>query len=222
MLAAMLAPNGKFYLGHLGRIPVYAGMEAILLLVVIYTFTIGMPGDQALLFIVAMLLSLLLHEFGHAMLARWMGMHGITITMGGLGGYCSYVGDHRPAKELLISLSGPGTNFLLAGLAEVLVHLMPDAMLLSPVGEFAHFLALINIVLGIFNILPIYPLDGGQALLAVLRLGVRNERTARRTCLAITVTALAGVLYWVGISGLGAWNFLLAVSLLLTAFRDLA
>lgn len=67
--------------------------------------------------------------------------------------------------EFLVSLAGPGSNFTLAALAAVFYHLMPTVNLLTALLAFTFT---INLILGVFNLLPIPPLDGSKILLSQL------------------------------------------------------
>lgn len=67
--------------------------------------------------------------------------------------------------ELLVSLAGVGSNFGLALLGTVLYHITPDSMFLKEVWR---FMVGINLMLGVFNLLPIPPLDGSKALMSQL------------------------------------------------------
>jgi len=113
--------------------------------------------------------SVLGHELGHALMYRRYGSQA-SIQLHGLGGTTtSESGQLTHRQDLWVSLAGPGAGLLLAGLALALRELTP----LGQAGGLVKFsvwcLLWVNLVLSVFNLLPIYPLDGGQALAAAIR-----------------------------------------------------
>jgi Zn-dependent protease len=114
--------------------------------------------------VLSLLLSVLLHELGHALTARRLGMGVRGITLELLGGYTELDRDApNPRVELAVSLAGPAVSFVLGLAAAAGAAVLPSRTLL---GELAFQLALSNLVVAIFNILPGLPLDGGRALRA--------------------------------------------------------
>jgi Zn-dependent protease len=117
-------------------------------------------------FVICLLGSVLLHELGHALTARrfGIGVRGITLEL--LGGYTEMDRDApSPRVDLLVSLAGPAVSLLL-GLTAVLATLaLPDRTLPD---QLAFQLAVSNLIVAVFNILPGLPLDGGRALRAVV------------------------------------------------------
>ena len=108
---------------------------------------------------------LLLHEVGHALQARRERMEIDGITLWLFGGVAAFRGDFPSAlAELRIALAGPlVTAALTLGFALVAALSLPDA-----VDGVATWLAVINLALLVFNLLPALPLDGGRVLHAVL------------------------------------------------------
>jgi Zn-dependent protease len=114
--------------------------------------------------VLCLLLSVLLHELGHALTARrfGIGVRGITLEL--LGGYTELDRDApRPSVELLVSLAGPAVSLVLGLGAAFCAAVLPSRTLLE---ELAFQLALSNLVVAAFNVLPGLPLDGGRALRA--------------------------------------------------------
>lgn len=132
-------------------------------------FLLGMDraDEPALLvaWLAAVFLSVLIHELGHALTARAFG-HPVEIALHGLGGTATWGGGERPitsGQRLLVSLAGPGLE-MLVGLVVVgawLVSGGPEHRVLQ-VGA-ADF-ALISVVWGALNLVPIPPLDGAHAV----------------------------------------------------------
>ena len=222
MLPATMDQTGRFYLGHIGKVPVYAAVDAIFLVIFVFVFVgAGMSMDQILLIFIALLMTILFHELGHALTALAVGQMGVSITITGLGGLCSYVGDRHPKKELAISFAGPATNLMLAWVSWLFLSngVPTDVTLRFLLEQFWWW----NLVLGILNALPIFPLDGGQMALSLGRM-VSREYAAKRFALYLSfVTApLALGAYLVVFPGnLPIFLILMILFLLFTAYREL-
>ncbi|MFC4017312.1 M50 family metallopeptidase [Micromonospora sp. GCM10011542] len=117
-------------------------------------------------FVVSLLGSVLLHELGHALTARryGIGVRGITLEL--LGGYTEMDRDApTPRVDLLVSLAGPAVSAVLGALAVAATLALPDG---TVANQLAFQLAVSNVIVALFNILPGLPLDGGRALRAVV------------------------------------------------------
>lgn len=115
-----------------------------------------------LVWIACVLVSILVHEFGHVLVGRIFGSDGhiVLYSFGGLA-----VGSNQiPVwwKRILVCLAGPAAGFLFLGIILLGVRLLGDVQL-NPYADEALFdLIWINFAWGILNLLPIWPLDGGQ------------------------------------------------------------
>jgi len=109
--------------------------------------------------------SILVHEMGHALMAQRFGWppHVVLYHFGGLAIYSPNYG-HTPQRSILISFAGPAAGFLLYGLAVGIEIAVSNSELQLSVGAlFAiEILKWINLFWGLINLLPVYPLDGGQ------------------------------------------------------------
>ena len=114
-----------------------------------------------LAFAVILYLSVLLHEASHAIMARRYGFPVSSITLHFLGGMTAIEGEARtPRQEFFIAVVGPLTS-IAVGVAALLVHpLTPDGLLLMAVEG----LAGANLLVGVLNLVPGLPLDGGRVL----------------------------------------------------------
>ena len=111
--------------------------------------------------------SVLLHELGHALVARAQGNPAREITLFIFGGASELSEEPAtPGREFLISASGPLVSLVLSGLFAVL-HLASRRASL-PVSALGLYLGVSNLSLGLFNLIPGFPLDGGRVLRSIL------------------------------------------------------
>lgn len=112
-------------------------------------------------FAVLLYLSVLLHEASHAVMARRLGFPVTSITLHFLGGMTAIEGESRtPRQEFLIAVVGPVTSLAVGAVAFALRPVTPDGLLLMAVGG----LAGANLLVGVLNLVPGLPLDGGRVL----------------------------------------------------------
>jgi Zn-dependent protease len=168
--------------------------------------------------------SILFHEFGHAFtaIASRLGIDRIHLFL--FGGMAEL--KHRPVtswQELAIAISGPLASFLFAGIVWLVESTIPANFELTSIV--LRFVVQINILLGLFNLIPIFPLDGGRALRALLWKVLNGFYRASVATLFISYI-LIGVLFVLGIadwlflsSGYALILFLLAVYLLYTMYN---
>lgn len=139
--------------------------------------------------------SLLMHEFSHCVVARRRGLEVKSITLFIFGGVSSLKGEpNEPADEFRIAIVGPITSFALAGV----FALAGLALWGTGADTAAFYLAMINGVLGVFNLLPGFPLDGGRVLRAALWARSHSLQSATRIA-AQTGSKMALVLMGVGV-----------------------
>ena len=205
-------------LGKLFGFPLHVDPSALLVLALI--LFMGGWGNLVVsgVFVLAIAVSVVIHELGHAVVIKAMGWDA-EIVIHGFGGVTLSQSQPRPWQQVGISLAGPVMNGLQMGVAFALIMLFGGSLRLSigatgtslPILFLDQFF-MVNLLLGVFNILPIYPLDGGQAFQFVLRVFVpaRAER----------VTAYVGLGLSVLVCAYGAanrWWFLLFIALFLLA-----
>ena len=133
----------------------------------------------------------LLHELGHSLVAKRFGLQVLDITLWPLGGMARMSAiPEEPRTEALIAIAGPAVNFVLAVLA------LPLLLLPQPVLFFAQFFVLVNVLMGVFNLLPAFPMDGGRLLRAFL--GQRNDwvTATERAVRVSRVLALLMLISW--------------------------
>ena len=158
--------------------------------------------------VVALFLCVLLHEFGHSLVARRLGIGVPDITILPIGGLARLASlPDEPWDEVKIALAGPLVNAVLAPVfvgAALLLGADPFASTNPLLGngalsEILLYLGYLNVALVVFNLLPAFPMDGGRVLRGLLatRLG-----TVRATDISSTVgQVFAGALFLFGILG---------------------
>lgn len=144
--------------------------------------------------------SVLLHELSHSLVARRLGLPVASITLFIFGGVSALTEEPKDAStEFRIAIVGPLTSFALGALFGVISGMayLNDAED-SLIGAVASYLAIINVAVGVFNMLPGYPLDGGRVLRAALWARSRNMLKATKWA------ASAGSFISVGLMAIGA------------------
>lgn len=157
----------------------------------------------ALLTTAAFYASLLAHELAHALVARRHGIRVHSIVLWVLGGVAQLQGDSPdPRAELEVAAAGPAVSFAVAAAGAAAAWLLGELGVSSLMVAAVGWLAGINLLLGLFNLLPAFPLDGGRILRAALWHRWRDR--ARATTVAAKVGRIAGF----GLIAVGALEFL--------------
>jgi Zn-dependent protease len=118
---------------------------------------------------VGLLISIVFHEFCHSIVARQFGlpMRGITLFI--FGGVAEMKHEPPSAKaEFMMAIAGPLSSFLLAGFVFLLQNIIIRYSFAVPIAYVLKYLALLNVVLACFNLVPGFPLDGGRILRSIL------------------------------------------------------
>jgi Zn-dependent protease len=184
-------PRG-FQIGRLFGTDIYASPSFILLMGLLLISNLG--GDRlwaVATLLLALVISVLVHEFGHAFaVRRLLGSNGF-ILLWALGGIFVHEPTRVIGKRIKISLSGPGFG-LVAGLLALLLYTTLEIS--SPVlGHFVAAMMWINLGITALNLLPILPLDGGQATLAALEWKLPQPRALRVVRRVSVVFAAGGI-----------------------------
>jgi len=137
----------------------------------------GTWGDaaRAVGLVAAVFVCVVLHELGHALAARRFGIAVRDIVLLPIGGMARAERiPEDPREEIVMALAGPAVNFVLAALLMAVIALTG---LRATIGEnVLADLLVINLVLGVFNLTPAYPMDGGRVLRGILALRLPYER----------------------------------------------
>ncbi|MEM7386979.1 MAG: site-2 protease family protein [Verrucomicrobiota bacterium] len=153
---------------------------------------LSQPFDapRVLAFVLAGFISVLFHEFGHALSGRRLGGGLPAVQLIAFGGLCIFP-DARftRSQRMLMTAAGPGAGFLLAGITFLVALALRQGNLLPPPGSFGsafiNAMLWINVVWSILNLLPIFPLDGGQLLRDIL--GPGKEKICRMVGLFLCI-----------------------------------
>jgi Zn-dependent protease/CBS domain-containing protein len=117
---------------------------------------------------VGLFVSIVFHEFWHSYIARRYGLPISGITLFIFGGVSEMDEEpENPGVEFFMALAGPVSSFVLAGIFSLASRSMRSSLPL-PVYGVLSYLAYINVLLGFFNLLPAFPLDGGRVLRSIL------------------------------------------------------
>jgi Zn-dependent protease len=120
-------------------------------------------------FVILFFFCIFLHELGHAGGAALFGISTLDITLTFFGGYARLARPGRTTlQEVVISFAGPATNLAIAGLLYLWFSSPQSAMTADHSWYILKRLQFANLILGIFNLLPGYPLDGGNIARAIL------------------------------------------------------
>lgn len=153
--------------------------------------------------------SVLIHELAHSITAQRLGLPVEGITLFIFGGVSQIRGRYRRARdEFLVAFAGPLSSLILGGLALLLwLSLRPDRGDPSLIVGIIFYLGFMNVLLGVFNMLPGFPLDGGRVLRSIVWGWSNSESTATRIAAGVG-NIVAWVLIGVGIFQFASGNTL--------------
>ena len=157
----------------------------------------GISGALGLFF------SIIFHEMSHSLVARRYGLQIRGITLFIFGGVAEM--EEEPANattEFLMAIAGPIASFVLAVIFALVSNIAEGIGVGTPFVGTTSYLALINTVLGVFNLIPAFPLDGGRVFRAALWRWKGDLRWATRQA------SRAGSAFGLGIIALGVLNIL--------------
>jgi Zn-dependent proteases len=165
--------------------------------------------------VIGLFVGVLLHEFGHSLVAMRYGYQIESITLwllGGLANFAEFPEDWK--HEFWIAVAGPIVSLGVGAACYAVFWLTPAGS--NAVLFVFGYLALLNVVLAVFNMLPAFPMDGGRVLRALL---ARSQPHAQATQRAATVGKVFAFL--MGVFGVVTFQLLLIVARLLHLHRGL-
>lgn len=228
----------SLYIGRIDGVPIYLNFSSAFVFVLIawtLSSTIlpnSYPGlVQSTYIIIGIacafisLFSILLHEVGHSIIASKYGIKFQKIILFALGGIALNRTEITvPKKEIYMALAGPLVSFIISGLSFLLWFIFfQNHMFISqnsPFDMIFFYSGIINLVVGLFNLLPIFPCDGGRILRSILTYYTHDHFKATiaairigmimSMCILVTGVAIGVKFSFVG----GIWIMLLAFFLM--------
>ena len=189
----------RMEMGRIAGIPIFLDMFFVLVLV-LFTYPFFTSGNTQMMsagfiIVIGLLLSILLHELGHAFAGRLFNAHVSHIDLTGIGGVAHFERSLPGSAfaRMVIYLAGPAVNLgLWYGLDALAGEMYQGSpMVALPLAV----LASANKILLIFNLLPAYPLDGGRTLDALLG-AILGGVWSTRIVATLGLMVAAGVVYY--------------------------
>ncbi len=180
--------------------------------------------SSALLFLAALMLAVLLHEFGHAGVAAALKLRSKRIVLTFFGGHVEFAEQPRARwQEIAVSAAGPAANLICAGALPLAIGWFSQfgwpsrdtPLVLNLLDSFFY----VSLMLGAFNLLPGFPLDGGRILSAALSYAMPRHRTH-------LIAAWIGLLVAAALVGLALfqqwwWTVFVGALLALSAWAEI-
>jgi len=174
----------RWRIGTLLGFPVEINLTFLLLLGAVYLWLGGLLGVALVTILFG---SVLLHELGHAVVARRLGVRVSGIELHFFGGAAKMIELPRSANhEIAIAAAGPAVSLVLAGLGLALGKLAGGGDLGAIIG----YVGWANLTIAIFNLIPALPMDGGRILRALL---TRRLDFVRATDVSVTVARVVAI-----------------------------
>lgn len=234
--------NGSVPLFTLFGIRVRMHVSLIIILVFVLLLGWGTSSDSVLERVQSVLLLgtvILLHEFGHCFGARWTGGEANEIMLWPLGGLAMTMARRRPWPQFITVAAGPAVNVIICLVCGAVIWGIAGIFPLTPyhmlghgrhitgetwrqVANTAYWMYILSYALLIFNLLPLYPLDGGQLLQAILWKPMGYFRSMMLTLnvglVGAAILAMVG-LATLGVIGGGFLLIWIAVNNLFTCYQ---
>lgn len=151
-------------------------------------FPLQLPGLSPLIYwamgifgAIGLFLSIILHELCHSLVARKYGLPMKSITLFLFGGVAEmHEEPANPKVELWMAAAGPAFSIFFSGLLFAIYYATLPIPLPASIASVIFYLAFINLILAIFNLIPAFPLDGGRVLRSLIWMKKKNLREATR------------------------------------------
>lgn len=192
----------------------------------------GLPGAIFGVTVILLLFAIvILHELGHSFAAQYYGVPVKEIVLLPIGGVAQMTRlSENPLHEFVIAIAGPLVNFALAIVLAILAAMVGQGLELDSATELAQSMGTLsfrsiflyvfvsNLFLGIFNLIPAFPMDGGRVLRALLAIPL-NYVTATKIAVSIGQTLAFFFGLW-GFLGGGFFMILIAIFIYLGAGQE--
>lgn len=209
----------KFKIGKLFNIPVFLSDNYLIFVAIMIALNFHKAFITTLA-IISISISVVLHELGHSLTARYFKVKTESIVLYFFGGIASFNQEgalklmSSPKNSIFVWLAGPLVNvaiFLILWPFTLIFADNPTALL------YISYIRFLNIVVAIFNLLPIFPLDGGVLLFNILRTFMTNVK-------AIKITSIIGIIGSAGfiVMGLVYMNLTLGFIGVMTMLSSIA
>ncbi|HEY7090132.1 MAG TPA: M50 family metallopeptidase [Tepidisphaeraceae bacterium] len=164
------------------RVRMHASLLIVIILVLIFGLGQGFTWQDRLQSMSVLFLTVLLHEFGHCFACRWVGGEADEIMMTPIGGLAFARPPHRWVPSLITTAAGPAVNVLICLVCGTILYTLTgwlpwNPFHFKPIGDFHSWLTVwrwamwiyqVNYLILLFNLLPIFPMDGGRMLQEIL------------------------------------------------------
>jgi Zn-dependent protease len=184
--------KGTFKLGKVAGISLFIHWTFSLLIafIIFINYRTGYNAVQILwsvVFVLCIFVTVVMHEFGHALAAKNYGIQTRDITLLPIGGLARLDKlPEKPLEELVVAFAGPLVNILLALITGFFITFPENAEALAAqlstgvnASNFFLNFFIVNIVLAVFNLIPAFPMDGGRVLRALLAFKFRRHVATR-------------------------------------------
>lgn len=197
--------RGSIQIIKLFNIPVLVhwsfGLLSLFILYQGYTNGLSVEGTLWLgLFVLALFICVVMHEFGHALTARRYGVETRDIILLPIGGVARLDKlPEKPIEEFLVAIAGPAVNIVIALLLSPVFFLPYINLDLSGEGginahNFIPLLLMLNVFLALFNLIPAFPMDGGRILRSLLSMRLGRVRATKIAAVIGQILAVGFVL----------------------------
>jgi Zn-dependent protease len=193
----MITKAGSYRLFSAFGIEVFVHWTWFIAAYILYSWS-NMPFAVFMSVYVSLFGIVLLHEFGHALACRSVGGKANLIVLWPLGGVAYVAPPARPGAVLWSIAAGPLVNVVLVPILGGLllaVDALGETSTAAMLQRYLSVLFNINLVLLIFNMLPIYPLDGGQILQSILWFFIGRAKSLRATSVIGIIAAGIGLVW---------------------------
>jgi Zn-dependent protease len=213
------------------RVRMHSSLLILITLVLVFGLGQGFTWQDRLQSMSVLFFTVLLHEFGHCFGARWVGGEADDILMTPIGGLAFARPPHRWLPSLITTIAGPAVNVVICLICGTTLYALTgwlpwNPLRFAPIGDFESWLNVwrwafwiyqVNFMILCFNLLPIFPMDGGRMVQEILWPFVGYYKSMKIAC----VTGMFGgaVMAAVGLASGSLFLTLIAISGFITCVQ---